>query len=164
MTDEENWLSGDDYRKQMQFIDQLLYLPDDLLHKVDRASMANALEVRVLLLDHNVVETSWRFSNSMNIEKKKGKNPLRKILSKYVPDELINKPKMGFGVPIRDWLNGPLKEWASDLMSKERLQKQDIFIPESIHEVWKAHQSGRKNNQEILWGFLMMQDWLDKNT
>ena len=164
LTDEENWIPGDDFRKQMQFIDQMLYLPDDLLHKVDRASMANSLEVRVPILDHNVVETSWRFPNSMNLKRKKGKKPLKEILSKYVPKELVNKPKMGFGVPIGDWLKGPLKEWASDLMSEERLKKQDIFINDAIQGVWKDHQSGSKNNQEILWGFLMMQDWLDKNT
>ncbi|MCM8537450.1 MAG: asparagine synthase (glutamine-hydrolyzing) [Lentisphaeraceae bacterium] len=164
LTDEESWLPGKDYRKQMQFIDQMLYLPDDLLHKVDRASMANSLEVRVPLMDHKVVETSWRFTNSMNIHRKSGKQPLKRILKKYVPEQLFNRPKMGFGVPVNHWLRGPLKEWASDLISPDRLNKQDMFESQSIQKVWSEHQSGRKNHQEILWGFLMMQDWLDKNS
>jgi asparagine synthase (glutamine-hydrolysing) len=148
----------------MQYIDQLLYLPDDLLHKVDRASMATGLEVRVPLLDHNVIETSWRFPNSFNLRKGKGKQPLKHLLAKHLPKELIDRPKMGFGVPVHDWLRGPLKEWASDLLSHDRLEKQNMFFPEVINSVWKTHLSGKENLQEKLWGFLMLQAWLDKNT
>ena len=164
LTDEDNWLAKNDFIKQAQFVDQSLYLPDDILHKVDRASMANSLEVRVPMLDHNVIETSWKFTDEMNIIHKKGKAPLRKILSKYVPDELMNRPKMGFGVPISDWLRGPLNSWANDLISEERLSKQNIFDPKPIMKVWKTHEKGRDNHPEMLWGFLMLQSWLDKNT
>ena len=163
LTDEDNWLAQNDFIKQAQFVDQSLYLPDDILHKVDRASMANGLEVRVPMLDHHVVETSWKFTDSMNVIRKKGKAPLRQILSKYVPDELVNRPKMGFGVPISDWLRGPLKSWANDMISEERLKKQNIFDPASVLKVWKTHENGRDSHPDMIWGFLMLQSWLDKN-
>jgi asparagine synthase (glutamine-hydrolysing) len=163
LTDEESWLPGENFRKQMQFIDQLLYLPDDILHKVDRASMANSLEVRVPLMDHNIIETSWRYTNTMNIQKKTGKSPLKRVLEKYIPDEFFNRPKMGFGVPVNEWLRGPLKEWSQGLISSKRLEKQNIFKADAIQKIWQQHQNGQKNHQEKLWGFLMLQDWLDKN-
>lgn len=163
LTDEENWLAQNDFIKQAQYVDQVLYLPDDILHKVDRASMANSLEVRVPLLDHKVVECSWKFTDSMNIERKKGKAPLRHILSKYVPENLYNRPKMGFGVPISQWLRGPLKSWAMDLLSEERLKNQGIFDPNPINNIWKVHARGRDNHPEMLWGLLILQSWLDKN-
>lgn len=163
LTDDENWLAHNDFIKQAQFVDQSLYLPDDILHKVDRASMANGLEVRVPLLDHNVVECSWRFSDEMNISRSKGKMPLRKILSKYVPPELYERPKMGFGVPISEWLRGPLKEWAEDLISESRLKQQGYFFPDSIRETWKLHLSSKQNHPEKLWTFLILQSWLDNN-
>lgn len=164
LTDEDNWLAHNDFIKQAQYVDQSLYLPDDILHKVDRASMANSLEVRVPLLDHNVVEASWKFTDSMNIVRKKGKFPLRQMLSKHIPEELFNRPKMGFGVPISEWLRGPLNSWANDLISEERLKKQNIFDPKAVAKVWKTHESGRENSPEMIWGFLILQSWLDKNT
>ena len=163
LTDEENWLSHEDFIKQAQFVDQLLYLPDDILHKVDRASMANSLEVRVPLLDHNVVECSWRFSNEMNIKRNKGKSPLRNILNKHVPNELFDRQKMGFGVPVSDWLRGPLKEWAEDLLSESRLKQQGYFLTEPIRDLWKTHLSSKQNHPEKLWSFLILQSWLDNN-
>jgi asparagine synthase (glutamine-hydrolysing) len=162
LTDEDNWLPTDDFRKQMQYIDQLIYLPDDLLHKVDRASMASGLEVRVPLLDHRIVECSWKFTNSMNLHPYKGKAPLKSILADYVPEKLFLRQKMGFGVPIHDWLRGPLKEWAGDLLSESRLQKQDLFHYDEISKVWQIHQKGTQNLQEPLWAFLMLQAWIDK--
>ena len=164
LTDEDNWLAQNDFIKQAQYVDQTLYLPDDILHKVDRASMANSLEVRVPMLDHHVVECSWKFTDNMNIIRKKGKAPLRQILNKYVPQNLVNKPKMGFGVPITEWLRGPLNSWANDLLSEERLKKQGIFDPKAISEVWKTHDRKRDNHPEMLWGMLILQSWLDKNT
>ena len=163
LTDEENWLAHGDFIKQAQFVDQSLYLPDDILHKVDRASMANSLEVRVPLLDHNVIECSWRFSDDMNIIRQKGKAPLRKILNKYVPKELFERPKMGFGIPVSEWLRGPLKEWAEDLLSESRLKQQGYFLTEPVRETWEAHTSLKQNHPDKLWTFLILQSWLDNN-
>ena len=110
-----------------------------------------------------MVECSWKFTDSMNIERNKGKAPLRHILSKYVPENLYNRPKMGFGVPVSQWLRGPLKSWALDLLSEERLKNQGIFDPKPINNIWKVHARGRDNYPEMLWGLLILQSWLDKN-
>ena len=163
LTDQENWLKNNDYRKQMQFIDQMIYLPDDILHKVDRASMAVSLEVRVPLLDHRIVECSWKFPNEFNLKNKMGKQPLRQLLNKHVPKNLIERPKMGFAVPMHEWLRGPLKEWAADLLSTQRLDTQGLLNSAAITQLWEEHQSGKKNLQDKLWSILMLQAWMDKN-
>jgi len=137
------------------------YLPDDILVKVDRASMATSLETRVPFLDHRVVELALRIPVDQKIVGTKGKEVLRKILYKYVPKKLIDRPKQGFGIPLGEWLRGPLREWAEDLISKERLSKEGFFEAEMVRERWNEHLSGKRNWEHSLWSVLMFQSWLE---
>lgn len=151
-----------DFISAMQYLDFNTYLPDDILVKVDRASMANGLEVRSPLLDHRVIEYAWKIDKGYKIVKGKGKYLLRSLLNKYVPKTLIERPKMGFGVPISTWLRGPLKEWTYDLLSEERLNQQGIFKPEPILNTLDSHMNKRRNYQYPLWTMLMFQSWYDR--
>lgn len=146
---------------RMQFIDSMMYLPDDILTKVDRASMGVSLECRVPLLDHRVVEFAWRVPAAMRKRDGTGKWPLREVLYRYVPRELIDRPKMGFGVPIDHWLRGELKEWAWSLLSPEALAQHGVLQPAPIMAAWDAHQSGEEDMHYPLWTVLMLQDWLN---
>ena len=150
------------YLEQMQYLDTITYLPDDILTKVDRASMAVALEARVPLLDHRVVEHAWSLPVSMKLRDGKSKWALRQILYKYVPSELVERPKMGFGVPIDSWLRGPLREWAESLLDKNMLEAQGYLNTQLVREKWEEHQSGKKNWQYHLWDILMFQAWFDR--
>lgn len=149
------------FTKQMMYWDLMHYLPDDILTKVDRASMGVSLEARVPLLDHHAVEFAWRLPLSMKVKHNQGKRILREILYQYVPKELIERPKMGFGVPIDSWLRGSLKDWAESLINKNRLLQEGYLNPEPIMRKWNEHLSGKRNWQYHLWSILMFQSWLN---
>ncbi len=147
---------------RMQFLDTVTYLPDDILTKVDRASMSIGLEMRVPLLDHRVIEFAWRMPQTMKLRNRESKWILRQLLHKRVPRQLVDRPKMGFGVPLEHWLRGPLRDWAENLLSENRLQSQGLFAVAPIRERWKAHQNG-DNWCYSLWNVLMAQTWIDAN-
>jgi len=157
----ELWNTGTNYTERMTMLDTATYLPDDILVKVDRAAMANSLETRVPLLDHRIVEFSAQLPLSMKIHQESGKWILRELLDKYVPKELIERPKNGFGIPIGEWLRGDLREWAEELLSEESLSDKDYFNVKQVRDVWKQHISGKKNYQYQLWSVLMFQAWSD---
>ena len=150
------------FAERMMAHDTVSYLPDDILVKVDRASMGVSLETRAPFLDHRVVETAWQMPIDMKIRNGIGKYCLRELLYKRVPPALIERPKMGFGVPLNHWLRGPLKEWGENLIDKNRLEESGFFNYEEIHLKWNEHLSGKRNWQHQLWGVLMFEAWRDE--
>ena len=146
---------------KMMETDMVTYLPDDILCKVDRASMFVGLESRAPFLDDKVVEFAWSLPFEYKIKNGVGKSILRDVLYRHIPKSLVDRPKMGFGVPISDWLRGPLKGWASDLLDENRLNKEGFFNAKLIQEKWLEHQHGVHNWQYQLWPVLMFQLWLE---
>jgi len=149
------------FQERMQVLDGLTYLPDDILTKVDRASMAVSLEVRVPLLDHRIAEFAYQLPRNMRVRSGQGKWILRQVLARHVPRELFERPKMGFGIPIGKWLSGPLRDWAEDLLDPKKLEQDGLLKAAPIRAAWEAHLSGRTNNEVQLWTVLMFQAWRD---
>ena len=162
LLDNNLWPEVDGEIHKMMLIDTLSYLPNDILVKVDRASMATSLEARAPLLDREVFEFAWRIPFQMKVDGQGGKRILRDLLLKYLPNDLISQKKMGFGVPIGNWLRGPLKEWALEMLSEIDKEQKRYLEPNIVREIWKQHNSGLYDHSKLLWSILMFQSWLNE--
>ncbi len=158
----ESWPELGTVTEQMLWLDLVGYLPDDVLTKVDRATMAASLESRLPFLDLAVVELAWRIPTDLKLRDGTTKWVLRELLHRYVPPSLVERPKMGFGVPLGSWLRGPLRAWAEDLLDRRRLEDYGVLRAEPVQRAWRLHSSGRRDLGYELWDVLCLQAWLEK--
>jgi asparagine synthase (glutamine-hydrolysing) len=159
VSDTGRWPDLPTATERLMLLDQLTYLPDDILTKVDRASMSVGLEVRVPFLDHRVVEATWRLPLSLKLRNGETKWPLRQMLRAHLPEEMVSRPKMGFGLPLGAWLRGPLRDWAEDLLSVAALADDGLLEPQPVRRLWRDHVRGRVDASQELWDVLMFQAW-----
>ena len=161
----ESWRTAEqilDFAERMAFLDTVTYLPDDILTKVDRASMSTSLEVRVPLLDHRLIEFAWTLPKHMRIRGSTTKWLLREICYRYVPKEIVDRPKMGFAIPLESWLRGPLYEWAESMLDEQKLEEDGLFDPGQVRAAWNRFLDGDGNLQHGIWGLLQAQAWLER--
>jgi len=161
-TDPHLWPDVTSDVEGMMYLDLVTYLSEDILTKVDRASMAVSLEAQVPFLDHRLVDFAWRLPQDFKIHRGQGKRILRSILTRYVPPRLFERPKMGFDVPLGEWLRGPLRPWAEELLDPTELREQGIFNPTPIRQKWMEHLRGQRDRATQLWSVLMFQVWWQK--
>ena len=160
-----NYQFKNDFLARMMIYDTLNYLPNDILTKVDRASMSTSLETRAPFLDHRVIETAWKLKSQFKINSSRinfsGKWILKRILSNYLPLNLVERPKRGFGIPLAKWMRGPLKDWINDLLSKEMIERDGYLNSENVYKLWEEHLSENIDNSSKLWPIIMWQSWHD---
>jgi asparagine synthase (glutamine-hydrolysing) len=161
-TDSRRWASSLSATERMMYVDLVNYLPEDIFTKLDRSTMAASLEGRVPFLDPHVVEFAWRLPLEFKIHNQQGKRILRNILSRYVPRPLFERPKMGFNLPLRQWLRGPLRPWAEELLAEPRLRRDGLLEPAPVRQTWNAYLNGDDRPTTPLWGLLMFQAWHDE--
>lgn len=158
----EDWPVVDSMEHWMMALNAQMYMTDDILAKVDRAAMTNSLEVRVPMLDHRVIALAWRIPLNLKIRNGKGKWILREVLKRHVPESLTERPKMGFSIPLADWLRGPLRAWADALLNVDRLKNEGYFNPSLVSNAWESHLTGKRDYASKLWCILMFQAWLER--
>ena len=164
LTDPAGWPDLADPVARMMYLDLVTYLPDDILVKLDRASMGVSLEARVPMLDHRLVEFAWRVPMGCKVRDGQGKWLLRQVLYRHVPRELVDRPKAGFGLPVGDWLRGPLRDWAEGLLDPHRVGQEGFLDPATVQSIWTGHLGGRRDLADQLWDVLMFQSWLETST
>jgi asparagine synthase (glutamine-hydrolysing) len=149
---------------RMMYCDAVTYLPDDILAKVDRASMAVSLETRVPFLDHRVADVAARIPLELKLRGASSKHILRQLLYRQVPERLFDRPKAGFAVPVGEWIRGPLRDWAEALLDPARLRSDGWFDPDIVSRRWQDHLSGQRDSTQAIWSILMFQAWLDSQS